>query len=123
MATLAQEPVVARRVAAERAIAWLFTASVCLSSFLLFLIQPMIAKAILPWFCGSAAVWAACMLFFQTALLLGYAWSHAVSSMRYGVVLHCAAIAAAIAALPVVPSAERWAGRSGEPALIIVQIG
>ncbi len=45
------------------------------SAFLLFLVQPIVAKQILPWFGGSAAVWATCLVFFQTTLLLGYAYA------------------------------------------------
>jgi hypothetical protein len=52
-----------------------FYAVVALSAFLLFLVQPLIAKQILPWFGGSSAVWTTCMLFFQGALLLGYAYA------------------------------------------------
>ncbi len=51
---------------------WLFAATIFLGAFLLFLIEPLFAKLILPWFGGSAAVWAICLVFFQTALLLGY---------------------------------------------------
>ncbi len=47
----------------------LFGATILLSAFLLFQVQPLIAKLILPWFGGSAAVWTSCMLFFQVALL------------------------------------------------------
>ncbi len=54
-----------------------FYAVVALSAFLLFLVQPLIAKQILPWFGGSSAVWTTCMLFFQAALLLGYAYADA----------------------------------------------
>jgi hypothetical protein len=50
----------------------LFAATIFLGAFLLFLIEPLFAKLILPWFGGSAAVWATCLVFFQTALLLGY---------------------------------------------------
>ena len=54
-----------------------FYATVALSAFLLFLVQPLIAKQILPWFGGSSAVWTTCMLFFQAALLAGYAYADA----------------------------------------------
>ena len=47
-----------------------------LSAFLLFEVQPVIAKMILPWFGGSSAVWSTCMLFFQIVLLLGYVYAH-----------------------------------------------
>lgn len=51
---------------------WLFAATIFLGAFLLFLIEPLFAKLILPWFGGSASVWATCLVFFQSALLLGY---------------------------------------------------
>ena len=54
----------------------LYAVTIFLSAFLLFQVQPMIAKLILPWFGGSAAVWVTCMLFFQIALLLGYGYAH-----------------------------------------------
>ena len=50
----------------------LFASTIALSAFLLFLVQPIIAKQILPWFGGSAAVWTTCMVFFQFTLLAGY---------------------------------------------------
>jgi hypothetical protein len=56
----------------------LFAATIFLGAFLLFLIEPLIAKLILPWFGGSAAVWATCLVFFQTALLLGYLYADAI---------------------------------------------
>ena len=52
-------------------------------AFLLFLVQPLIAKFILPWFGGSPAVWTTCMLFFQILLLGGYAYAHfSISNLR-----------------------------------------
>src|SRR5512144_2553937 len=59
---------------------WLYGATMFLSAFLLFLIQPLIGKYILPWFGGSPAVWTTCMLFFQALLLAGYAYAHALAS-------------------------------------------
>ena len=52
-----------------------FAGTIFASSFSLFLVQPLIAKQILPWFGGTAAVWAVCMVFFQVVLLAGYAYS------------------------------------------------
>jgi hypothetical protein len=77
------------------------------SAFLLFLVQPIIAKEILPWFGGSAAVWTTCLLFFQTALLLGYAYSDAVVRKlrpRSQVRLHVALLVASLVLLPIVPA-------------------
>ena len=50
----------------------LFGATVFVSAFLLFQVQPLIARYILPWFGGSASVWSTFLLFFQVALLVGY---------------------------------------------------
>ena len=53
-------------------------AAIGLGALLLFAIQPIVAKRLLPWFGGSAAVWITCLVFFQTALLAGYLYAHAV---------------------------------------------
>src|ERR1700746_2092706 len=66
---------------ANRIPAFFFAITVLLSAFLLFQVQPLIAKLILPWFGGSAAVWTSCLLFFQLLLLLGYLYAH--WSIRY----------------------------------------
>jgi hypothetical protein len=57
----------------------LFAATILLGAFLLFLIEPLFAKLILPWFGGSASVWATCLVFFQTALLLGYFYADIIT--------------------------------------------
>jgi SAM-dependent methyltransferase len=78
------------------------------SAFLLFLLQPIIAKQILPWFGGSAAVWTTCLVFFQTTLLLGYAyadWSVRRLSARTQSRVHVALLLASLAVLPIVPGA------------------
>src|SRR6185436_16206607 len=78
-----------------------------LSAFLLFLVQPLIAKAILPWFGGAPSVWTICLLFFQSALLAGYAYAHLSKRLatRRQVALHVALLLLTIAALPILPSA------------------
>ncbi len=57
-----------------------YGATILLSAFLLFQVQPLVAKAILPWFGGSPSVWTTCMLFFQVVLVGGYAYAHILSS-------------------------------------------
>src|SRR5271157_5654222 len=89
---------------------FLYGATVFLSAFLLFLIQPVFAKLILPWFGGSSAVWTTCLVFFQTALLAGYLYAHLLSG-RWSAV-HAALLAAALFLLPVIPS-ERWKPTGG----------
>ncbi len=57
---------------------WLAGAVIFLAATLLFLIQPILAKLILPTFGGAGGVWAVCLFFFQTLLLAGYAYAHAL---------------------------------------------
>lgn len=79
-------------------------------AFLLFLVQPLIARFILPWFGGGPAVWTACMLFFQVMLLAGYAYAHASITWlkpRQQVVLHLVLLALAVLCLPIAPG-EQW---------------
>ena len=93
-----------------------FYAVVALSAFLLFLVQPLIAKQILPWFGGSSAVWTTCMLFFQGALLLGYAYSDAsprALGPRRQPKLHIVLALLALAVLPII-APESWKPAGGE---------
>ena len=89
----------------------IYAATIFLSSFLLFLVQPLIARVILPWFGGSAAVWTTCMLFFQALLLAGYAYAHLLEKKlpqgRLQPIIHTVLLAAAVAMLPISPS-EAW---------------
>jgi hypothetical protein len=74
-----------------------------LSAALLFAVQPMAAKMVLPLLGGCAAVWTTCMLFFQLGLLAGYGWAHVLGrrfALRTQVVVHVALAAAAVLALP-----------------------
>jgi spermidine synthase len=94
----------------------LHAATIFLSSFLLFLVQPLIARLILPWFGGSAAVWTTCMLFFQVVLLAGYAYAHFLNGKLRGRVqplLHTILLLAAVALLPIAPG-EAWKPAGGE---------
>jgi hypothetical protein len=67
-------------MASARFTIFVFAATMGLAGFLLFQVQPVMAKYILPWFGGSATTWIVCMLFFQVALLLGYAYAYGVTS-------------------------------------------
>ena len=67
---------------ARSAVGALAPITIFLGAFLLFAVEPLIAKMILPWFGGSAEVWIVCLLFFQTALLAGYLYAHCVSYGR-----------------------------------------
>src|SRR5690242_21146208 len=82
----------------------LYAATIFLSTFLLFQVQPLIAKIILPWFGGSAAVWAAALLFFQISLLAGYAYAHALTRFaraRTQFLIHGGLLLVSCAILPI----------------------
>src|SRR5579883_214248 len=101
----------------------LYAATIFLSAFLLFQVQPIIARSILPWFGGSSAVWSTCMLFFQVALLLGYAYAHWLQGRfraRQQALGHTAALAASLAALPILPSPAWKPTGPGNPSLAIL---
>ena len=83
----------------------LYACTIFTSAFLLFLVQPIIAKQILPWFGGSAAVWTTCLVFFQLALLAGYAYTDFTTRKlkpRNQVILHVVLLLVSLAALPIV---------------------
>ena len=105
------------------ALAWWAAATIFVSAFLLFQVQPIISKMILPWFGGSPAVWTTCVLFFQLVLLAGYAYAHAlirfVSPAKQGLV-HGMLLALAIFTLPITPT-EWWKPHDGSfPAMRIL---
>ncbi len=100
-----------------------YACTIFLSAFLLFAVQPMIGKIILPWFGGSAAVWSTCLLFFQAALLAGYLYAHrATRSLKpkHQATLHIALMAISLALLPILPSPTWKPSQAGDPSLRIL---
>jgi hypothetical protein len=87
-------------------LAILYGTVIFFSAFLLFQVQPLITKIILPWFGGVAAVWTVCLVFFQVMLLLGYCYAHVLTS-RVSVPtqgrIHAALLALSVIALPILP--------------------
>src|SRR5438132_1650753 len=80
-----------------------FTAAIFVSAALLFLVQPMFTKMVLPRFGGAPSVWSVAIVFFQAALLLGYAYAHLLTRYapgRTSVAVHLAVMIAATFALP-----------------------
>ena len=101
----------------------LYALTILVSAFLLFQVQPVIAKIILPWFGGSAAVWTTCLLFFQMVLLLGYLYAHAVVRYlkpRVQMVLHVCLLVVSVAVLPIYPNAAWKPTGGGEPTMQIL---
>ena len=101
----------------------LYAATIFLSAFLLFLVQPVIAKQILPWFGGSAAVWTTCLVFFQFLLLFGYAYSDLTTRRmrpRSQVWLHSALLLLSLVTLPIIPDAVWKPAGEDDPVLRIL---
>jgi hypothetical protein len=106
----------------SKALNALVGATIFVSAFLLFQVQPIVAKAILPRFGGSAAVWTSCMLFFQGMLLAGYLYAHASVSWlapAWQRRIHVVLLVAAIAALPILPGPPSGALDRPDPGLAI----
>jgi spermidine synthase len=100
-------------------------ATIFLSAFLLFQVQPLIGKMILPRFGGVAAVWSAALLFFQLVLLVGYTYAHC--SIRYLTAraqtwVHVGLLAASCALLPIVPSPAWRSSAMGDPTVQILTV-
>lgn len=93
-----------------------------LSAFLLFQVQPIISKFILPWFGGSPGVWTTCMLFFQVVLFAGYAYAHGLTLLprRWQGVVHGLLLGGAIALLPIAPDAALKPTGAEDPAFRIL---
>ena len=91
----------------------LYAVTIFVSAFLLFLVQPIIAKQILPWFGGSAAVWTTCLVFFQSALLAGYAYADCDRAPARAAARRCSCTSCcscvSLASLPIIPA------RAGSP--------
>src|SRR5205823_3996718 len=99
--------------------------TIFVSALLLFQVEPLIGKIILPWFGGVAAVWTVCLLFFQVVLLLGYFYAHLLTR-RFGRRtqgwIHAAILAASLLVLPILPR-NSWKPAGPEhPALHILEV-
>src|SRR6202035_415223 len=103
----------------------LYAVTIFLSAFLLFQVQPLIAKIILPWFGGSAAVWAAALLFFQLSLLAGYAYAHALIKLvkpRTQLMIHGGLLLVSCALLQILPNVSWKPTAIGDPTLRILEL-
>src|SRR5579871_1862316 len=101
-----------------------YTLTIFLSAFLLFEVQPIIAKTILPWFGGTSAVWSTCMLFFQLVLLLGYLYAHCMHRLapRKQALAHTALLVASLATLPILPNPSWKTAIAAQPSLRILAL-
>ncbi len=111
----------------------IFPAAVFLGAFLLFQIQPLIGKYLLPWFGGAPSVWTICLLFFQFLLLGGYAYAHFLQRFKpkLQVVTHCTLLILAVLGEvglfflwnnPVLPSVDWRPEQNSWPTLQILRL-
>jgi SAM-dependent methyltransferase len=103
----------------------LFPLTIFLGAFLLFLIEPLFAKLILPRFGGSAAVWATCLVFFQSALLLGYLFADVITRQLAASrqsALHICLLLLSLCFLPVAPHGMFHSGGQSHPASCILMV-
>lgn len=94
----------------QRPLTILFAVTTFIGAFLLFQVQPLLGKYILPWFGGGPGVWTTCMVFFQVMLLMGYLYAYGMIRFlapRGQMLLHLAVLVFAVGMLPIVPS-TRW---------------
>ncbi len=100
----------------------LYAVTIFLSAFLLFQVQPLIAKIILPWFGGSAAVWSAAMMFFQLSLLAGYGYAHFLgrAKAKTQMYVHGGLLLISLTLLPILPSASWKPDEVGDPTFRIL---
>lgn len=111
----------ARRVA----LGLLYGVTIFSSAFLLFQVQPILAKLILPWFGGVAAVWSVCLLFFQSALLLGYLYAYLLTrhfQPRVQAWIHTTLLAASLIVLPILPKSSLKPSGLEDPALRVLLV-
>ena len=104
--------------------------TILVSAFLLFEVQPIISKMILPWFGGSPMVWSTCLLFFQSLLLVGYAYTHILIKQKIPVqvALHISLLFIALVFLPIIPESQWKPNAVAEPTfytlkLLMVHVG
>jgi MFS family permease/SAM-dependent methyltransferase len=103
----------------------LYATTVFLSAFLLFLVQPILAKYILPWFGGSPGVWTTCLLFFQVLLTAGYGFSHLLAGKlapRRQAFIILGLLALTIAFLPITPSKAHVPETLSAPTWTIIRL-
>jgi hypothetical protein len=103
MVELPAAPAIGRAAPGRNALVATFMAAILLSAALLFVVEPMFTKMVLPRLGGAASVWSVAMVFFQTALLAGYAYAHVLTRYapgRSAIAIHLVVLAAATITLP-----------------------
>lgn len=102
----------------------LFPLVIFANAFLLFEVQPLLAKMIVPWFGGSAAVWTACLLFFQVLLLGGYLYAHWLAGLQPKMQgrIHTTLLGLSLLSLPIIPRIAWRPSGSEDPTFRILWV-
>lgn len=103
----------------------IFAVTIFVSAFLLFQIQPVVLKCVLPWYGGSPSVWTAGMLFFQGLLLAGYAYAHLIARIfhqKHQVAIHSIFLALSLLLLPVTPDGALKPIGTANPIWNLIQV-
>lgn len=125
--TIAAQPVQGApddRESAPSAVTWLFGATALVGAGLLFIVQPMVAKLVLPSYGGSATVWSTSSLFFQVLLLGGYVYTHLTTtrlSRRVQPRVHLVVLAVPLLVLPIALPGSAVPGADTSPTLWLLR--
>jgi hypothetical protein len=106
-------------------LSWLYAAALLTSALLLFWVQPLFTKMVLPLFGGAPAVWTTAAMFFQVALLAGYLYAHLISQklpLKYQALLHLALLLAVFGALPVSLGETATTDATKEPVTALLRL-
>ena len=106
---MAAQPTKSLSSHSQTSVLW-FAATTLLGAFLVFQVQPIISKCVLPWFGGTPAVWTTCMLFFQLLLFAGYMYAHLLRTFLGPItqgIVHLMLLCSAALMLPIEPS-DAW---------------
>ncbi len=97
----------------------IYAIAIAFSSFALFLVQPLVSQAILPWFGGGNVVWSTALVFFQLVLLAGYLYAHLLTrfSPKTQILTHGVLILAALVSLPILPGLDLKPAPNAEPTM------
>ncbi|MEM6687968.1 MAG: fused MFS/spermidine synthase [Planctomycetota bacterium] len=112
------------RKSMEISIYW-FATAILMGAFLVFQVQPIVSKIVLPWFGGTPAVWSTCLLFFQLVLFGGYLYAHLLKTFltpRTQALVHCSLLLLAVGSLPIEPSTTWKPTGSENPTWYLMQL-
>jgi len=106
----------------QNRVMWAYAVATFTGAVLLFEVELLVGKYVLPWFGGAPSVWTTCLMFFQLSLLAGYAYAHLLSKLapRQQAICHSLVLCGALAFLPIIPSTTWKSHTDGDPTFRIL---